>query len=150
MVVPSAAPSRVRCPDNVLSRACSRRPTSSTWSASRASRSCRQEYATARSRARSVPGVARTMSRAKPYSSSPGSASSAVVRKPSEGTNRTVKGAARRNAGGEEGGGGADLGRVAAGGEGVDVGAQLAGVHLPPLVADRLVGGLHRLDVAGE
>ena len=92
-----------------------------------------------RSSASRVLGVARTTSREKPYSSRPGSASSAVVRKPSEGTNSTVNGAA-----GPEGGG------VAAGGEGVDVRPELARVHRDPLVAHRLVGGLHGLDVAGE
>ena len=46
----------------------------------------------------SVLGVASTTSREKPCSSSPGSASSAVVRKPSDGTNSTVKGAAGRKA----------------------------------------------------
>src|SRR4051795_7522088 len=95
------------------------------------------------------------MSRAKPYSSSPGSASSAVVRNPSDGTNRTVNGAAGRNAGGERrGGGGARCGggdrRVAAGGQGVDVGAQLPGLKRHALVAKGLVGGLYGLDVAGE
>src|SRR3954451_25141714 len=98
------------------------------------------------------------MSRAKPYSSSPGSASSAVVRKPSEGTNRTVNGAGGRNAGGERRAGQgvmgrgerAERGRVAAGGERIDVRAQLPGVGGHPLPAGRLVGRLYRLDVAGE
>ena len=43
-----------------------------------------------------------------------------------------------------------ERGRVAPGGQRVDVGAQLPGVHGHPLRPDRLVGGLHRLDVAGE
>ena len=74
-----------------------------------------------RSSASSVLGVARTTSRAKPYSSSPGSASSAVVRKPSDGHEQHRE---RRR--------GPERGRVAPGGERVDVGAQLPGVHLPP------------------
>ena len=41
-------------------------------------------------------------------------------------------------------------GRVAPGGELVDVRAQLPRVHGHPLGADRLVVGLHRLDVPGE
>jgi hypothetical protein len=49
-----------------------------------------------------------------------------------------------------EGRRGPEGGRVAASRQGVDVGAQLPGVHRDPLVAHRLIGRLHRLDVAGE